>query len=144
VILYLDASALVKFYVDEEGIGQVRQGMQDSDLIATSEIAYVEVHAALARRYGEGALRPADFRRVVRNLRADWPQCFLITVSSDLVLRAGDIAERYHLRAYDAVHLTSGMAFQSHAGESVTFACWDRTPADAAAKAGLRNLPARV
>lgn len=141
MILYLDTSALVKLYVDEEGAGQVREGVQDAEIIATSEIAYVEVRAALARRYREGALKSTDYRRALRNLRADWPRFFVITVSSQLVFTAGDIAERHHLRAYDAIHLASGMAFQSQARESVTFACWDRGLAGAAAKAGLHNLP---
>jgi len=88
VILYLGASALVKLYVDEEGVGQVRKGVQDAEIIATCEIAYIEVRAALARRHREGALKPADYRRALRNLRADWPRFFLITVSSQLVWRA--------------------------------------------------------
>jgi len=143
VILYLDASALVKLYVDEEAAGQVRQGVRDAEIIATCEIAYVEVRAALARRHREGALLPVDYRRAVRNLRADWPRLFLITVNSQLVLSAGDIAEQHHLRAYDAVHLASGVACQAQTRESVTFACWDRSLAEAAAKAGLHNLPVR-
>lgn len=142
MILYLDASALVKLYVDEEGAGQVRQSVQDAEIIATCEIAYVEVRAALARRHREGALKPVDYRRALRDLRADWPRLFLITVNSQLVLSAGDIAEQHHLRAYDAVHLVSGMEFQSQAKESVTFVCWDRSLAAAAANAGLHNLPA--
>jgi predicted nucleic acid-binding protein len=144
VILYLDTSALVKLYVDEEGAGQVRQRGQDAEIIATCEIAYVEVRAALARRHREGALKGADYRRALRNLGADWPRFFLITVSRQLVFSAGDIAERHHLRASDAVHLASGVAVQSQARESVTFACWDRSLAEAAAKAGLHNLPLRV
>lgn len=39
MILYLAASALVKLYVDEEGAGQVRRGVQDAEIIATCEIA---------------------------------------------------------------------------------------------------------
>ena len=141
MILYLDASAMVKLYVDEDGARQARQGVQDAEVVATSEIAYVEIRAALARRHREGALKPTDYRRSLRDLHADLPRFFLIAVSSQLVRSAGDIAEKHHLRAYDAVHLASGLAVQTQAGESVSFACWDRSLAEAAAKAGLHRFP---
>lgn len=144
MILYLDASALVKLYVEEEGSRQARQGAQDAEVIATCEITYVEVRAALARRHREGALRPTDHRRVLRDLRADWPHFFLIAVTSQLIEKAGDVAERHRLRAYDAVHLASGLALHARMGEPVTFACWDRSLTQAAARAGLHPLPALV
>ena len=142
MILYLDASALVKLYVEEEGARHIRQGVEDAEIIATCEIAYVEVRAALARRRREGAIKPSDYQRLLRDLHADWPRFFIITVSSQLVQMAGDVAERHRLRAYDAVHLASGLAVKTQAAESVTFACWDRSLAQAARKAGLQPFPA--
>ncbi len=144
MILYLDASALAKLYVDEDGARQARQGVQDAEVVATCEIAYVEVRAALARRHREGALKPTDYRRSLRDLHADWPRFFLIAVTGQVVQSAGDIAEQHHLRAYDAVHLASGLAVQTQARESVTFACWDRSLSQAAAKAGLHPFPSLV
>jgi len=144
VILYLDASALVKLYVDEDGSRQALQASRDADVMATCEIAYVELRAALARRYRDGALRPTAYRRVARDLRADWPHFFLVAVTGQLVERAGAIAERHRLRAHDAVHLASGLAVHTRTGEPVTFACWDRGLAQAAARAGLHPLPALV
>ncbi len=141
MILYLDTSALVKLYVEEEGARQVRQSVQDAEIVATSEIAYVEVRAAMARRQREGALAAADYRRALRDLRADWSRFFLITVGSRLVFTAGDLAAEHHLRAYDAVHLASGVAVRSQAREPVTFACWARSLAEAASKVGLHSLP---
>lgn len=141
MILYLDASALVKLYVDEDGASQARQGVRDAEVVTTCEIAYVEVRAALARRHRESALKPAEYRRVLRDFHTDWPQFFLITIGSALVRDAGAIAERYHLRAYDAVHLASGLAVQAQTEEVVTFACWDRVLAEVAVKAGLQPLP---
>jgi uncharacterized protein with PIN domain len=51
LILYLDTSALVKLYVDEDGTLRARRGVGDAEVVSTSEIAYVELRAALARRY---------------------------------------------------------------------------------------------
>ena len=141
MILYLDTSALVKLYVDEDGTLQTRRGVGDAEVVSTSEIAYVELRAALARRYREGALKLAEHRRALRDLHRDWPQFFLIAVGSALVREAGALAEHYQLRAYDAVHLASSLAVQEQTEEVITFACWDRALAEVAVKAGLRTLP---
>jgi antitoxin (DNA-binding transcriptional repressor) of toxin-antitoxin stability system len=54
VTLYLDTSALVKLYVDEEGALAVRHAVDQAELVATSAIAYAEARAAFARRHWEG------------------------------------------------------------------------------------------
>ena len=40
--LYLDASALVKLYVDEEGSPLVRGAVERAGVVSTSAITYVE------------------------------------------------------------------------------------------------------
>jgi predicted nucleic acid-binding protein len=140
VILYLDTSALVKLYVDEDDAMLVRDAVSDAQLVGTSEIAYVELRSALARRYREGAIDGAACRRVVRDIDADWQQLFLIVVSSQLVHNTGGIAETYRLRAYDAIHLASSLVLQTHAEEPVTFACWDKSLQTSAAAAKLHIL----
>jgi predicted nucleic acid-binding protein len=137
VILYLDTSALVKLYVDEIDSNVVREAVNESALAATSELSYVELRAALARRQRERALSTGDYRRVVRDIDDDWPNLFLITITGRLVREAAAIAERYRLRAYEAVHLGSSLLLQEHAQERVVFACWDRTLREAAASAKL-------
>ncbi len=78
MILYLDASALAKLYVDEDGSPQVRENVREADVVATSEITYVEVRTALARRHRESTLKRGDHRRALRQLHSDWPQFLLI------------------------------------------------------------------
>ena len=96
------------------------------DLSGTCEIAYVEMRSAVARRYREGSFERTTYRRIIRDIGNDWQQLFLIVITSQLVQDAGDIAELYRLRAYDAIHLASGLALQTRAAEPVTFACWDK------------------
>jgi predicted nucleic acid-binding protein len=140
MILYLDTSALVKMYVEEEDALRVRNAVSDAKLVGTSEIAYVELRSALARRYRDGSLERAAYRRTLRDVEADWPQLFLIAVSSQVVHDAGDIAERYRLRAYDAIHLASSLLLQSGSAEPVTFACWDKALEISATAAKLQVL----
>jgi len=58
MILYLDTSALVKVYVEEEGSPLVQGLIAGASLVATSRIAYAEARAALARASREGAQIP--------------------------------------------------------------------------------------
>ena len=140
MILYLDTSALVKLYVDEAESEVVRKALRISNVAATCEIAYVELRAALSRRYREKALATADYRRLLRDIDSDWPSIFLMSITSRLVRDAADATERYRLRAYDAIHLCSGLLLRENAQEAVTFACWDRPLREAAAAAKLEVL----
>jgi predicted nucleic acid-binding protein len=143
MILYLDTSALVKLYVDEADAPRVRDAVSEAKLVGTSEIAYVELRSALARRHRDGSLDRADYRRTLRDVEADWPRLFLIAVSSSLARDAGDIAERHRLRAYDAIHLASGLVLQTGAEEPVTFACWDKALESSAVAAKLQVLESK-
>ena len=49
MILYLDASALVKRYVDEPGSPDVREAIARAEVAGTALISRAEVAAALAR-----------------------------------------------------------------------------------------------
>ncbi len=140
MILYLDTSALVKMYVDEEDAPRLRAAVAEANVVGTSEIAYVELRSALARRARDGSLERLAYRRTLRDVEADWAQLFLITVSNRLVHDAGELAERYRLRAYDAIHLASSLALQSGVEEPVTFACWDKALESSAVAAKLRLL----
>ena len=42
MICYLDSSALVKLYVEEEGSDLVMRNVREADLVATSKVAYAE------------------------------------------------------------------------------------------------------
>lgn len=135
--LYLDTSALVKMYVDEEGSDSVRAVVQQADAVGTSAIAYVEARAAFARRAFERALSPTDHRRTVRELDRDWQHYLAIQVTTALIRQAAKLAERHRLRAYDAIHLASAAFMSARIGERLLFSSWDTKLLAAAAREGL-------
>lgn len=49
MILYLDASALVKRYIAEPGTTEVAAAIRDADVVGTSVISRAETAAALAK-----------------------------------------------------------------------------------------------
>ena len=107
MILYVDTSSLVKLYVQEAGSETVQELVQTASLVVTSQVAYPEARAALARRRRERILRPKAFAAAKRALDADWPRYVAIAATGTLCREAGDLAERYRLRGFDSIHLAS-------------------------------------
>ena len=140
MILYLDTSALAKLYVAEEGSQLIQQSLEKALVVATCEIAYVEMRSALARRRREHLLSPTAWRRTVGAFDRDWANFFLVNVGRQLLRHAAATAERYNLRAYDALHLAASLALKAQTKEQIVFACWDNALAGAARAARLEIL----
>jgi predicted nucleic acid-binding protein len=138
--LYLDTSALVKLYVDEEGATTVRTASDQADLITTSALAYVEARSAFSRRRHEGALSPREYRQVVRDLDEDWPRYLTIQVVESLIREAARLVEVHRLRAYNAIHLASAATARREIGHPVVFSSWDGPLEQAARREGLEVL----
>lgn len=134
--LYLDASALVKLYVEEAGRAVVLAALREAEVVGTAMIAYVEARAAFARRRREGSLARSGYLRCLRDLDRDWPRYLRFELNEALVFTAARMSERYRLRAYDAVHLASALVMRNQLVD-VTFACWDKDLNAAARRAGL-------
>jgi len=143
VRLYLDTSALVKIYVDEEGSAGCRRAVTEADLIATSALAYVEARAAFIRRRHEGGLPPKSHRRIIADLDEDWPSYAIVGVTEGVIREGARLAERHRLRAYDAVHLASATVLRDgERTEPMVFASWDAVLGRAARREGFSLLPA--
>lgn len=136
MILYLDTSALVKLFVDEPAREVTVAAVAAAANGCTSAAAYVETRSAFARKLGEGSLDDADHRRLVRAFDLRWPALLRRELTLALAFQAGELAERFRLRGYDAVHLASALDFQRRFGE-ITFLGFDDRLNAAAEKAGL-------
>jgi predicted nucleic acid-binding protein len=143
LILYLDTSALVKLYAQEEGSQLVRQGIRNSVLIATSLMSYAETRSALARKSRSREISRATFTRCRREFDRDWLRLHRLPVDEPLVRKAGELAEQHVLRALDALHLATADSLQTALGNPVTFACFDTTLNGAAEARGLALLARR-
>src|SRR5262249_30685449 len=96
-----------KFDAAEPGGGDIGRLVGGAAVVVTALIAYTEARAALARRRRERALRPAAFASAKKTFEADWPAYLSVEVTSALCRQAGDLAERYRLRACDSIHLAA-------------------------------------
>jgi len=132
--LYLDASALVKRYVDEEGSDAVLDAMRGRDTWSMCRIGFVETMRAVAR-----AGEPEDVKRAMH----EWEiGCDVVELDRDLAEHAAQLAITSGLRALDALHLSAALSLAPE-GE-LTFATWDRDLHRAAREQGLETLPATL
>jgi uncharacterized protein len=144
VILYLDASALVKRYVKERGSQEVIALTVAAGAVATALVSRAEVGAALARAVRLGVLNEGEGRRVQRRFSRDWPDLARIPVSEALVSRAETLAWDHGLRGYDAVQLAAALTWQDSIGQDVVFATFDRQLWEAAPRAGVQAWPEKL
>jgi uncharacterized protein len=144
VTLYLDTSSLVKLYVEEVGSDEVQHLVAQAALVATSIVAYPETRAALARLRRSGDLGPAKFATAKRHFEAQWPAFLTLEVTAPVSRQAGEFAERYALRGFDALHLASFAEIVRRAGAPDTrFSSFD-DPLNKAARDVGRRFSARA
>jgi predicted nucleic acid-binding protein len=141
VIVYIDASALVKRYVVERGSNDVIELTANADIVATSVVSRAEVAAALARAARLGVLDHAGARRAQSRSAREWPDLARMPVTELLISRAAILAWDYALRGYDAIQLASALTWQESIGEDVILATFDRQLWEAAHAAGLEAWP---
>ena len=140
--LYLDTSSLVRLYIQEAGSGDVRNLVERASVVSTSIVAYPETRATLARLRRSGDLTPAKFAAAKRNFEEQWPALLTLEVTAPVSHEAGDFAERYALRGFDALHLASFAEVARRAGPSGTrFSSFDE-PLNKAARDVARRLSA--
>lgn len=138
-IAYFDSSALVKLVVVEDGSEQAAALRGEADEVVSSELAYVEVRAALAAAQRDRRLTAQQHRSARVRWERIWDTTSAVTPATALIAHAGDLAEEYALRGYDAVHLASALALES---SSIVVVSWDGRMRAGADRAGLAIAPA--
>jgi len=141
MILYLDASALVKRYVAEPGSAQVLTKIADARAVGTVAISRAEVAAALAKAVRFGLLTSEVAQSAHQAFRQDWPDFVRLPVTEPLLERAATLVWDLGLRGYDAVQLAAGLSWQEALEAPVSFATFDRHLWAASGRAGLIPFP---
>ena len=144
MIVYLDASAVVKRYVAERESNQVVELTTHADIVATSVVSRAEVAAALARAARLGTLGREAAHQAQRRFSREWPDFARVPVTEALVARAETLAWEFALRGYDAVQLASALAWRESIGEDVLLATFDRQLWEAAPGANLQVWPEKL
>ncbi len=141
MIVYADASALVKRYVAEAGSPETNRLMARAEVVGTVLLSRAEVAAALAKAVRLSLLPQAEAAAALRAFRSQWSDLARLPVTEVLMARADALAWDASLRGYDAVHLAAALSWQDSLAEPVTLATFDRRLWNAGSDVGLAVWP---
>ncbi|MFO7571227.1 MAG: type II toxin-antitoxin system VapC family toxin [Gaiellaceae bacterium] len=122
--MYADSSALVKLVVREPESTALASAMPSDTVVATSEVALVEIARAV-RVSGLAADLEHELVDVLQG-------CVFVAVESQILRSAASLASE-RLRPLDAIHLATAVAIVPD-----VMYVYDRRLADAARELGLR------
>lgn len=143
-VYYLDSSALVKRYVQEQGSAWLNAAwLQTATTLITSRISIVEVRSAFARRQREHTMTEAEIAEYIAVFKEDCAKRYsLIDVDTVIIQLASELPDQLGLRAYDSIQLASAIKTNDlliAAGLApLVFVCADSRLINAAQLCGLQ------
>lgn len=140
MIVYLDTSAFLKLYLEEEGSKATRQLVDAAVAVCAHVITYAEMCAAFAQAVRMQRLTDTDRTRQKDCFEADWSALQVLPVDEPLVRRAGKLAEDFELRGYDSVHLAAAERVWQQAPDNFQLAAFDVRLVNAASALGITGL----
>lgn len=141
---FFDTSTLIKFYHQEAGTDRVETIFQRPDnLLVISELATVELYAALARKVRMGEISPDVQQEAWRNFDEDCLHRFIIQpLTGPVIQKAKDLVRQYGntktLRSLDSLQM--GACLIARTSEDWVFVCADNRLLEVAYEEGLRIL----
>ena len=106
--------------------------------VASSLLSYPEGRAALAAARRGRRLSATGYAQARQEFESQQGELVLVGIDGPLARRAGELAEEYELRGYDAVHLASALALDT----DTTLVTWDEDLRRAGAQSGCAIAPA--
>ena len=141
MIVYLDASVLVKRYVAETGSDEVNALIAGASVVGTAAISRAEVSSALAKAIRMGLLSQEEAASALQVFNAEWESLIRLQMTEALISRAATLAWEHGLRGYDSVHLAAAIFWQDILGDTIMLASYDRQLWEAARVTGLVAWP---
>lgn len=137
MIVYLDTSAFLKLYLEEDGSKATRQLVEAAVAVCAHVITYAEMCAAFAQAVRMRRLTNADRTHQKDCFEADWSALHVLPVDEPLVRRAGKLAEDFKLRGFDSVHLAAAERVWRQAPDNFQLAAFDARLVSAAGTLGM-------
>lgn len=132
--LYVDTSALLKRYIEEQDSDAANEWLRGDPQWLSARHSYVETRRNLARALdGEQLVRSREY------FEEDWRRISIIEVDDITCRVAADIAEITGLRSLDALHLGAANRLGPDVVQLITF---DIRQAQAARQLGFTVLGA--
>ena len=141
-MIYLDSSALVKRYLEEDGSDKVQLLFSDMDIVFVSRLAYHETLSAITRRRRSGDISDRNFRRIKEQFKSDGESLTIVEIRSEVLQFTDTIIDRYALKGADSIRLSSALWLKKMVNSEVAFVASDEALLDAAQKEKLKTVNA--
>lgn len=144
-LLYLDTSALVKLYVQEQGTEKMLELAHPDagNRLVILSLSRIEFRAAVRRRAKLGDIDETLADELINAFNGHLTRVFQMQpVNEPVMVAAGNAIDDYYLRAYDAMQLGGYVALRTSIGEDLesVFVCADDSLLKAAHDQGFPVL----
>ncbi len=133
--LFLDSSAFVKLFVQEEGSEEVELFCQKAQTLGLCILALPETISGLNRKVREKTLELDDYQLLKKWVDEAIADASIINLTPDVVSIATGLLERNRLRTLDALHIASAKRWKSE-----IFLSADKRQIKAAQREGMNAL----
>jgi predicted nucleic acid-binding protein len=120
-MIYLDSSALVKRYIEEEGSDKVNALLEERSIAVASRLAYPEILAAITRRHKAGDIETSAFEKIKKAFKADWKSFTVVEMHTEVFRFVDTVIDRYALKGADSIHLSTALWLKETVKEDVVF-----------------------
>ena len=138
MIAYLDTSALVKLFLDEDGYEVVRELWVGDMPVSTAGIGQAELACALAAAVRDRRFASDRLTDDVMDGRFLRERAEIVTTDDELLAAASRLGVAHRLRTLDAVHVAAALVLRD---ADPTLVSWDPDQRRAAHAEGLRLYP---
>ncbi|MDM8524455.1 type II toxin-antitoxin system VapC family toxin [Desulfococcaceae bacterium HSG8] len=137
MIIFMDTSAWVKYFIEEDGTRELQNFIQDKsasdmNVIAASAVTYAEMYATFRRALRGNRITESEYDEIVSNFEEQWDNIDIPEPSDRLIKRSGLLAGHYALKGCDAFQLASALEIRA-----AMFICSDNDLKDAANDSGF-------
>lgn len=109
--LYLETSAVLAWLLGQTHADDVRARVDAAEVVVTSSLTIAESERAVVRAESERLIRAADGQRLRGLLQRASSGWMRMTVSEEILERAGRPFPVEPVRTLDAIHLATALAF---------------------------------
>jgi len=119
MIIFLDTSAWIKFFIDEKGTSEIQKFIFDKsnseeNIFSTSAVTYAEIYATLKRALNGERITEEQYNQIKDEFEEQWENVDIPLVNTVLIKNSGKLAEKYALKGCDAFQLASAIAIKAN------------------------------
>lgn len=133
--LYVDTSALLRRYFDEEESEAAVAVLAQGHAMMVSALVFTELASVFRRGQRSRRISPAQLRQLQEAARKDLRHFRVLGAGEELFRQAALIADQTGLKTLDCIHLAS-----ARSGGAEAILTYDREMAAAAARMGFKAL----